>query len=278
MVSGSRYREIADDLRRKINSGDLPAGAKLPTETDLCQAYGASRNTIREAIKLLVTRHLVKKTPGSGTFVLEPVSPWVHTISEDPNTGFGGGEGRSWMAEVESRGRVPSMSEVDVQIVQPSPEVAEALGLEVPQTADARKVRVIKRSQELFVDGSPSHLQTTYYPDLRKQGAEELEGEDLPDGMLAYLSRTLGIKQVGWIDRFELRQATEAEEAFFHLRDDAPRSVLEQRRRSYDQAQRPFRLTVTVYQPGTQFEVVSGKVPDEVRAFPPRHRDIEVPP
>ncbi|BCJ41411.1 hypothetical protein GCM10010168_55900 [Actinoplanes ianthinogenes] len=262
MAGESRYREIADDLRGKINSGELPAGAQLPTEAELVEAYGASRNTVREAIKLLVTRHLVKKTPGSGTFVLEPVVPWVHTISEDPSTGFGGGEGRSWAAEVTSRGRVPSMSDVAVKIVQPSPDVAEALGLEAPQGTDGRRLRVIERSQELFIDGSPSHLQTTYYLDLRKEGAEELESpEGLPEGMLAYLSRTLGITQVGWIDRLELRQATEAERRFFGLSDDAPRCVVEQRRRSYDQAQRPFRLTITVYRPGTQFEVVSGKVP-----------------
>ena len=53
------YRQIADDLRGKIDSGEIAHGAQLPTEIELMDAYSASRNTVRDAIKLLTTRGMV---------------------------------------------------------------------------------------------------------------------------------------------------------------------------------------------------------------------------
>jgi len=50
-MSEPMYRLIADDLRRKIESGELPPGAKIKSEVELREEYGqgndgrASRNT-----------------------------------------------------------------------------------------------------------------------------------------------------------------------------------------------------------------------------------------
>jgi GntR family transcriptional regulator len=56
------YRRIAEDLRARIESGVIPQGAKLPTETELRDRYdGAARNTVREAIKLLASQGLVER-------------------------------------------------------------------------------------------------------------------------------------------------------------------------------------------------------------------------
>jgi GntR family transcriptional regulator len=63
------YRRIAEDLRRKIESGELAAGSQLPTEADLQAHHEASRNTVRDAIKWLATRGLIETRPGQGAFV-----------------------------------------------------------------------------------------------------------------------------------------------------------------------------------------------------------------
>ncbi len=47
------YQRIADDLRRPIESGELPQGGQLPSQLELCDRYEASRNTVRNAIKRL---------------------------------------------------------------------------------------------------------------------------------------------------------------------------------------------------------------------------------
>jgi GntR family transcriptional regulator len=47
------YRQIAEDLRAQIDSGGLRPGQQLRSELELREHYGASRNTVRDAIKWL---------------------------------------------------------------------------------------------------------------------------------------------------------------------------------------------------------------------------------
>src|ERR1700684_2171422 len=94
------YRQIADDLRRQIEEGTLAAGQQLGTELELREKYNASRNTVRDAIKWLIARGLLETRPGQGTFVVERISPFVTTLTDDPETGLGGGEGYTYNKEV----------------------------------------------------------------------------------------------------------------------------------------------------------------------------------
>jgi len=90
------YRRIADQLRRQIKSGEFEAGTQLPAEQDLQKMYGASCNTIRDAIKQLTTLGLVETRPGQGTFVTPKIDPFVTTLTGNPTEGRGGGEGASY--------------------------------------------------------------------------------------------------------------------------------------------------------------------------------------
>ena len=78
--------EIADDLRQKIKTDELTPGSQLPTENDLQQQYNASRNTVRDAIKWLITRGLVETRPGQGTFVTERITPFITPLTGDPGS------------------------------------------------------------------------------------------------------------------------------------------------------------------------------------------------
>jgi len=64
---------IADDLRGQITSGDLVAGAVLPSEADLAGSYGVSRVTVRKALKVLRDEGIVGSRQGFGWFVAAPV-------------------------------------------------------------------------------------------------------------------------------------------------------------------------------------------------------------
>ena len=64
-----RYRQLAQTLINEIESGRYPVGGLLPTEFELCEQFGASRFTVREAIKQLVQLGLVDRQPGVGTRV-----------------------------------------------------------------------------------------------------------------------------------------------------------------------------------------------------------------
>ncbi|RBQ19712.1 GntR family transcriptional regulator [Spongiactinospora rosea] len=63
-----RARQVADVLRREILYGRFRQGA-LPLEGVLAREFGASRNTVREALGLLREEGLVDRVPGVGTTV-----------------------------------------------------------------------------------------------------------------------------------------------------------------------------------------------------------------
>jgi GntR family transcriptional regulator, transcriptional repressor for pyruvate dehydrogenase complex len=72
-VRAPAYQTLADDLRGQIVSGLLRPGERLPTEPQLCVRFGLSRSTVREALRLLASQHLIVTTRGvtGGSFVAE---------------------------------------------------------------------------------------------------------------------------------------------------------------------------------------------------------------
>jgi DNA-binding FadR family transcriptional regulator len=68
------YRQIADELRQQIMRGAVTPGQRLPAEADLAHAFGVSRSTVREALRLMASQHLVVTLRGvqGGSFVAAP--------------------------------------------------------------------------------------------------------------------------------------------------------------------------------------------------------------
>jgi GntR family transcriptional regulator len=63
------YLVVADELRERIQSGQYPPGARLPTMEELRRAYGVSEIVIRHAVSLLRHEGLVETRRGGGTVV-----------------------------------------------------------------------------------------------------------------------------------------------------------------------------------------------------------------
>ena len=64
-----RYLQLAKTLLNEIESGKYPVGSQLPTEMELCEQFGVSRATAREALRRLVLLGLVVRQPRVGTTV-----------------------------------------------------------------------------------------------------------------------------------------------------------------------------------------------------------------
>jgi len=64
------YRQIADQIRGLIRSGEFPAGSRLPPERDLARQLGVSRPSVREALIALEVEGMVEVRIGSGIYVL----------------------------------------------------------------------------------------------------------------------------------------------------------------------------------------------------------------
>lgn len=66
---GYLWDAVATHLAARIETGDLPPGARLPGERDLAAEYGVALMTARRAIRDLRERGLVRTLPSKGTFV-----------------------------------------------------------------------------------------------------------------------------------------------------------------------------------------------------------------
>jgi GntR family transcriptional regulator len=274
MTQQPLYQQIAEDLRQSIERGatldpedpDDPEnlkpgstfkpGAKLPTELELCDTYHASRNTIRDAIKRLMSLGLVETRPGQGTYVTTRVDPFVTELSGDPQA-LGGAEGATYMSDVQKFGhRNASISIPKVEIQVPSAEVGRRLRV-------ASNSQVVSRHQMRYIDMIPWSLQTSFYPmEFVTKGATLLlMAVNIEEGTVRYLANTIGVRQVGYRDWITARGPDMNEQAFFNLAHDA--SVFEIFRTAFDQDGVPLRVTVTVFPVDrNQFIINVGEVPE----------------
>ncbi|MBK7593293.1 MAG: FadR family transcriptional regulator [Betaproteobacteria bacterium] len=76
------YRQIADQIRTLIGSGEFPAGSRLPSERDLAKQLGVSRPSVREALIALEVEGLVEVRIGSGIYALEQAGKSVAATAD----------------------------------------------------------------------------------------------------------------------------------------------------------------------------------------------------
>jgi GntR family transcriptional regulator len=247
------YRQIAEDLREQIRSGKLRPGQQLETELELRERYGASRNTVRDAIKWLMNLGLVETRPGQGTYVVKKIAPFVTTLSGDPGTG----DSKVYQYQVSQHGRTASLSEVQVEIQKAGAAVAAELG--IPEGN-----QVVSRHQRRYIDETPWSMQTSFYPmGLALKGANNLLlAGNIEQGAVKYLADTLGLRQVGYRDWITVRTPDANEARFFNVPPDGRVAVFEIFRTAFDQTGTPMRVTVTVFPiDRNQFIVTIGDVP-----------------
>ena len=68
------YQTIKRSITDGIVQGTWHIGALLPSEHELCRSFGVSRMTVNRAMRELAAENLVRRVPGLGTFVAEPVA------------------------------------------------------------------------------------------------------------------------------------------------------------------------------------------------------------
>jgi GntR family phosphonate transport system transcriptional regulator len=81
----TRYREVDRAISDRIDRGQFPPGAKLPSENELAQTYGVNRLTVRRALFELSRRNVIRTEHGVGSFVREPSV--LHRV-DDGHAGF----------------------------------------------------------------------------------------------------------------------------------------------------------------------------------------------
>src|SRR5579863_6499606 len=82
-VDTPRYVQILNVLHQRVESGEYPLEERMPTESELCDEFGASRFTVREALRRLVDHGMVQRRQGAGSIVVaaSPKARYVHSLS-----------------------------------------------------------------------------------------------------------------------------------------------------------------------------------------------------
>jgi GntR family transcriptional regulator len=143
MTGATRARPLLADvvrseLKRLILGGEFAVGSKLPNEDRLCERFGVSRVTIREAVRGLIDDGLVVRRHGSGTYVTRrPL------IRNSLDTNF------SYTDHFQASGFKPGRKLLGLRKVGATEDTAEALG--VPVGASLIEVRRIRTA-----DGRPA--------------------------------------------------------------------------------------------------------------------------
>lgn len=167
------YREIADLLRGKIETGECPPESTLPKQQELATAHGINIGTVRKAIAMLEAEGLVTPVRRKGTVVR--ARPPMRRLGAEryakSKWKFAGVVAFAADREASGRGWKPGDQSNRVSSVDADHEVASALEIEVGASVYER-ARLVK-------DGSqPTHTLTSYYR------VEDVAGTPLVDPSL----------------------------------------------------------------------------------------------
>jgi GntR family transcriptional regulator len=63
------YVQLANVLRGRIQSGEMPRGSRIPSLDELVAEFDLAEMTVRRALKILIDEGLIETRPGRGTYV-----------------------------------------------------------------------------------------------------------------------------------------------------------------------------------------------------------------
>jgi GntR family transcriptional regulator len=212
-----KYREIAADLRRRIDSAEFAASGKMPSERSLRDHYGVSLMTIRQALGVLKDEGVLESRVGSGWYVAE-WRPIVRNATKRLSVAQWT-EGRS-MWDVDIEDREMAASDVQIELVDAPVDVARVMDLE-------EGAQVWRRNRRYLVDGEIVMRATSYIPDDLARGTRITQLDTGPGGTYARL-REAGHGPVRFSEQLRCRLATPAEAEDLRLTAGAP--VIEQHR------------------------------------------------
>ncbi|MEO3798797.1 GntR family transcriptional regulator [Nonomuraea sp. B1E8] len=156
-----KYFQLREILLDLIDSDELSIGAAIPSERELCQRFGLSRMTVRQAVDHLVSEGRLHRVPGKGTFVARPKIELALQLT-------------SFTDDMRARGMIPGSRDLDRRIVRASAHLAKELGIQ-----PGEEVHFIERLRT--ADGEPLSIERAHIPVKLAPG---LADHDLSDKSL----------------------------------------------------------------------------------------------
>jgi GntR family transcriptional regulator len=195
---------VAEALQRAISDKAYKPGDQLPSESELVAQFGASRPTVRRALRELQLRGLIRTRQGKGSFVRTP-SPIAITLTAENYRRHQREGRRGFDAQVREQGHRPDQEIIEVATMPAPHEVAERLGIKEGAAVVIRRLR-------FMVDDEPVQLVRVYYDPELVAGSKLEQSVPIEDGVHAELRR-LGVQVTRFVEDFQGARLPDADEA-----------------------------------------------------------------
>lgn len=216
------HKQAEEKLRELIKHSDFRAGELFPRETDLAEHWGISRNTLRQAISILVSENLLERKKRSGTRVCQ------HKITTNLN---------NWMSftrEMEDMGLSFKNLVIKVNKVKASSEVAKSLNIE-----EGDEVIFLQRIRSM--DNNPMvYFESYLHP---RTGVSENENFEKP--LYELLDHNHNIVPIYSQEELKAIEATSKIADLLKIKKGMP--VFERKRMVLDAGRRPIEYNICYY-------------------------------
>jgi GntR family transcriptional regulator len=206
----SLYYQLKEKLLKKIQTEEWKPGQKIPSESELCAAYGLSRITVRKAVEELVRSGHLERFQGRGTFI-------TNTSFEQKLSKF-----YSFSEELKKWGKKEQADILSFDIITPDEETGEKLGI--------KGGHVFKLERLRSVDGMAYTVETSYIP---YEVCPKISREDIDKNGLYKSMRNSGVYPLRIIEKFRATAVQKNEAKKMGLKAGAPAIHLE--RTTYDE-------------------------------------------
>jgi GntR family transcriptional regulator len=225
------YYQVAQELERAIESGELAPGSRLDNEIVLADRLGLSRPTVRRAIEYLVDRGFLVRKRGVGTQVVHPKVRRPVELT-------------SLYDDLLTSGQNPRTTVASLRTVPAPDAVAHALGVE-----EGSPVFALERLR--YAQDEPLAVMRNHIP----LGLVELDPELLERTGLYRLMRSAGVRLHLASQTIGARAATAAEARLLHATKGEP--LLTMQRTTYDDTGRAVEFGDHLYRASLySFEIV----------------------
>ncbi|AUH39725.1 GntR family transcriptional regulator [Streptomyces sp. CMB-StM0423] len=192
------YQRIADDLRERIDGGELSVGAQIPSRSQLKRAYAASDQTVDRAVRVLKAAGYAQGQFGRGVFVADrrPVGSLLRST---------GAVDSPFAARLVPEGVALTWEAVSTPAPAPR-EAARRLGIPAGD-------RVMCTQYEYLADRKPVQLAVSWEPLALTEGTDVVFPERGPYARRGVRGRfaAIGIRVVRATELVGSRSATTAE-------------------------------------------------------------------
>lgn len=217
------YSQLVMLFKRSITSGTLKVGDLVPSELEMCNHFGISRSTVRQALETLEEEELIVRRRGKGTFVSMP------KLRRRLNNLY------SFSKEMWAMGLEPRSKIIEFQIIKACGEIANVL-----QLTDGENVYKIIRVR--IANNDPQLVETTFVPVHCFQG---LTGKMLENGSLySILTEQAGIVPLYAKETYEAITLKKSEAVLLNCKTGSSGFYIQ--RRSLSETNEPFEFTQSV--------------------------------